>query len=179
MPVDEQTVDRLTELTRRARAGDDEAASRRKRLLESVDAHLHVREDDDGATLVVYPASWMTDDGRVDPTRIEDVDTAIERPLDDGDDPDEDAWAAIDAHNQAVAAEVTRRHGPVHGETATALATYLSNHHLVRIEAATPRQLETFREDYFVRNAWPTAQQRALVGRSIEFARTIATAQSA
>lgn len=178
MPVDEDTAARLAELTRLAREGDQAAASSRDELLATLDARLHVREDDDGATLVIYPTDWVADSGRVDPSAIDDHETAIERSLDGPASDDQTDWAAIDAHNQAIATAVADRHGPVHGETAAALATYLGNHHLQRIEEATERQLETFRREYFVRNAWPSAEQQALLDRSIALTLAVAREQS-
>lgn len=167
MPVDEETATRLLELTRQLRSGDETARTRRERLLEAADVEAHVREDDDGPVLVLYPAEWI-EDGTVDPAEVDDPDIAIEQPLTDDTTTAEADYHDIAAHNETVAEAVERRHGPVHGATAKALATYLSNHHLVRIEDATSAQLETFCEDYLVRNAWPSPEQQCLVGRTID-----------
>lgn len=172
----DETVDRIVSLTRAIRDAEDQAEQahherRRAKLLEAIDRRLHVREDDDGAWVILYPAAWM-DDGTVDPDSIDDRTRAIERPVDPA--AIERSFEVVDRHNRRVASAVERRFGPTHGETVDALATYLSNHHLTRIGDATPEQLQTFRRDYFIRNAWPTGEQRALVDRSIEYARVVA-----
>lgn len=168
--ADDRTIERIVELTRAIESipeGEDRAAliDRRGRLLDAIAMRCHVRHDPTGAVVVLYPASWVVD-GTVDVDRIDDIDEAIERPLHDR--PDEDAWGEIHEHNMAIARAVERRYGPVHGETIRALGTYLSNHHLCRIDEVTPDQLETFTEDYFERNAWPTGEQLELLGRSID-----------
>lgn len=179
MPVDDETAERIRRLTIQLRAGDDTATDRRDRLLEASGARARVRQDDEGETLIIYPERWVDGDGRVDPTDINDPSEAVSLPLVDTSTPSDDDWPEIDAHNQAVADAVAELHGPVHGATAEALATYLSNHHLRRIEHATEAELRTFSDDYFIRNAWPTQQQRAVLEESIELAVDTATARSA
>lgn len=178
MPVaeaDDRTVERVVDLTRSLESipeGPDRERllDRRRRLLDSLSMCCHVRRGPIGDVVVLFPASWVVG-GTVELDRIDDIDEAIERPLDDQ--TTEDDWAAIHEHNLAIAEAVERRCGPVHGETVRALATYLSNHHLCRIEDATPTQLETFKEDYFERNAWPTEEQGVLLDRSIEMLKMV------
>lgn len=177
MNAEDDIVKRIWELTRRLDGAVDEQTKetikqQRTRLLESASLQARVRSDPDGEVLVLYPEDWIEDDGTVDPDRITDPDEAIELPLDP--EQQEDDWAEIHEHNRRVASAVTSRYGPVHGETARALATYLSNHHLRRIEAASEEELETFREDYFIRNSWPDEEQVSLVDRSIAITQQIA-----
>lgn len=179
MNVDDEVVDRLTELTQRLRATTDERRAeidrQRQRLLEANDLRSHVREENEGV-LVLYPEGWSDVGGTVDPSRVSGPDEAVEIPLDaSGDEKD---WEAIEEHNHQIASAVKARYGPVHGATASALATYLSNHHLRRIEDATESELAVFREDYFVRNAWPDAEQQALLERSVAFTLQVARCHS-
>jgi hypothetical protein len=162
-------------LTRLAREATDEAEAEayraeRATLLEAEGFAARVRADDD--VLVLYPQEWLAD-GLVQMDQVEDVDRGIERPLDG---PGEsEAWAAVDAHNRAVAEAVTREHGRPHGETAAALADFASNHLARRIETTTEAERTTFREEYFPRNAWPSEAQRTEVEQSVTL--TVATAE--
>lgn len=181
MTIDDAIARRLWDLTTQLRGSDDDAtieavSQQRERLLDRAGLRAHVREDDDGAILVLYPEAWLDETGTVDFSRIDDTADAVELPLDPrGTEAD---WADINEHNQAIAATVAQRHGPVHGATAKALGTYLANHHLRRIEAATEIELQTFREDYFVRNTWPEDEQEAHLERSIELTVDVAKEQS-
>ena len=170
MELDEQTATRLRELTNTLREAPDRTESitaRRDQILDRLGACSRVREDPDGAVLVIYPASWIDADGTVDPAYISDPDRAVELPLETA--TREDDWESIHDHNLALASAVRRRRGPVHGATAEAFATYLSNHHLLRIEEASTTVLQTFTDEYFIRNAWPDQEQLALLDRSMEF----------
>ncbi len=174
--LDTDVIQRVVALTKRARDAEDASraeAARQQRasLLTETPYEARVREDDGGEWLVLYPSAWLTD-GTVNLDAIDDLAAAIERPL--GPRSNEAAYEAVSAANLRVAAAVRRRHGPVHGETAEALATYLSNHHLTRIENATARQLSEFLEEYLRRNAWPTDEQRRLARRTIDFASDLA-----
>ncbi len=177
MPAEfaDDAVERVRELTRRIRAGDDRATSddlhrRRERLLAAMDAHLHVR-DDDPPVLVLYPDAWV-DDGTVHPERIDDRSRAREVPLEP--EPASAGWGAVMETNMAVAEAVTERHGPDHGANAVALAEYLSNHHCRLIDDATEAELQTFLREYYPRNVWPTPHQAAIVRTSVERARVVA-----
>jgi len=151
-------VERLTRLAREAVDENEAEAYREERaaLLNEYDFRARVREDESRDILVVYPAEWL-DDGLVQVDRIDDVDRGIERPLSG---PGEAAdWSTVDAHNRAVAAQVEAEHGAVHGETANAFAAFMSNHRARPIESATATDRREFREEYFVRNAWPSDEQ--------------------
>lgn len=173
--LDDDLLDQIVELTRRAEAASDEAAAtltgRRNKLCERAGYHCRIREDPTGDVLVLFPDEWITD-GVVDQSSIDDVDRAMEVPLSPT--ATEEDWERIHQHNLEVAAAVEDRHGPVHGATALALTTYLSNHHLRRIEEATDWELEVFRSEYFPRNAWPSESQRSTLERSIELTLDIA-----
>lgn len=176
---DEELVDRILELTRRLFDGDADQARRlerrRARLLAAMDARLNVRDDDDGLVLVLYPSDWVDGDA-VDPDRIDDRSRALERPLDRTG--GTDSWEAVMEDNMAVAAAVETRHGPRHGANAEALGTYLANHHLRRIGAATESELQTFLREYYPRNVWPTPAEANVVRESVELAREVATESS-
>jgi len=184
----EDVIDEAERLTRRAREAVDEAeadAARREReaLLAEYGFTARVREDggegDDGqraseaasdrsprgATLVVHPDDWLVD-GTVQVERIDDVDRAVERPLEapgEGDD-----WERVDEYNRALVERVADAHGEVHARNAAAFADFMSNHYAKPVGAATERMREEFLTDYFPRNAWPDDDQRAVVEESVE-----------
>lgn len=156
---------RLTRLARRAT--DDEAAAYRAARDGILDDHgylARVRADDAGAVLVCYPSDWLAD-GVVHPSRIDDLERAVERPLSGAGDHDD--WTAIDAHNQEVAAAVEKAHGPVHGSTAGAFADFMANHYARRVETAGSRECREFLEEYLPRNAWPSPEQLAAARTSL------------
>lgn len=140
-----------------------------------MDARVRVREHDTGPTLVLYPVVWDRD-GRVDSNRIDDLTRALEVPLEGN--TSAEAWDRVHEHNMAAAGAVEEGHGRVHGATARALATSLSNHHLPRIEDATEHELETVRKEYFPRNTWPSPAQRTQLDESIRVTRRRAAADS-
>ncbi len=167
----EDVIDRATTLTRRAREAVDEnerAAYLKERdeLLGTYSYTARIRSDDTGETLVLYPTEWI-DDGTVQFDRIDDTDRAFERSLSG---PGSDAdWDAIDRHNREIADRVLDRYGEVHGETAAAFADFMSNHYAKPIELATVDEREEFRTEYFVRNAWPTNEQRERIAESLQY----------
>jgi hypothetical protein len=157
---------RLTRLARRASDPAEREAyqSDRDRRLDEAGYAARVREEDD--TLVCYPSEWLVD-GVVQFDRIDDVDRGVEVPLSgpgDGDD-----WAAVEADNAAVVDAVAAEHGDPHATTARALADFMGNHYAKRIERATAAELREFREEYFVRNAWPTEDQRRVLETSLMY----------
>lgn len=172
-------IDRLEALTRRIESAvdDNERAayrSERESLLAERPYELRVREDDTGETLVLYPEEWI-EAGTIRVDRIDDTDRAVERPL-SGAGAGAD-WEAVDDHNREVADRVRERHGEVHGETAAAFADFMSNHYAKPIERSTPDEREEFRDEYFPRNAWPTAEQRERVAESVRL--TVEAAEDA
>ena len=170
--VPEPVVDRAETLTRRAREAVDPAEreaylDERDEVVADHDYVARVREDEDDETLVLHPDEWL-EDGVVRIDRIEDTDRAVERPLSGAGTAEDDDWEAIEAHNRAVAERVRERHGEAHGANAHAFADFMANHHRKRVEDATSDEREVFLAEYFVRNAWPTDDQRAAVERSLE-----------
>jgi hypothetical protein len=165
--VDE--VERLTRLARTAVDGDEIEAYERRRdeLLEDHDFTARIRDDDGDDVLVCHPAEWHDDENGVIRTdRIEDVDRAVEVPLEGTGDPDD--WDDVDEHNRDVVAAVRAAHGDVHGDNAAMLADFAGNHYAKPIESLTDAELVEFRTEYAVRNAWPTEKQRELLAESIE-----------
>lgn len=160
-----EEAERLTRLAREAVDENERAAylQRRDRLLAAHDYAARVRESD--ATLVCHPEEWL-EDGTVRTDRIEDLSRAVEVPLEGAGDPDD--WDELDARNRALVAAVREDHGPVHGANAAAFADFMGNHYAKPITAASRAEVEEFLREYFVRNAWPSADQRAVVERSIE-----------
>ncbi|MFB6360465.1 MAG: rnhA operon protein [Halobacteriales archaeon] len=163
-------VDEAVRLSRRARNADDaeEAAAHRAERADLLGEHgyeARVRTEDSRTVLVCYPSDWRVD-GVVDPDRINDLDRAVERPLTGPGDPDD--WEAIEAHNRAIAAGVTDRHGPVHGATADAFADFMGNHLARRVETAGPAECGEFLDDYLPRNAWPSDEQLARAEESLQ-----------
>ena len=174
-------ADEAERLTRLARAATDEAereACREERAAVLADHGFtaRVREGDTGAVLVCYPDEWL-DDGTVRTERIDDTDRAVERRLSGPGDPDD--WRHVAAHNDRVVARVAERHGDVHAANARAFADFMSNHYARRIETTTADERREFREEYFVRNAWPSAEQRSAIEQSLSLtfdaARSFAT----
>ena len=160
-----EEVTRLTRLARAAADPDEAAAYERERADRLAEHGFTARVREDG-TLVVHPAEWIVD-GRVDPARIDDVDRAVEVSLEGGAQ-GEETWEAVESHNAALVDRVREAHGEPHGRTARAFADFMGNHYLQRIETATGRQLREFVEEYFPRNAWPTAEQSARVDESLD-----------
>ncbi|MFB6105496.1 MAG: rnhA operon protein [Halobacteriaceae archaeon] len=165
----EETVDEAERLSRLARRAVDEseAAAYRERRAELLDAHdfvARVRRAGEDETLVCHPAEWV-EDGTVRTDRIEDTDRAVEVPLTGAGDPDD--WAAVDERNREIAAQVRAEHGDVHGDTAAALADFMSNHYAKPIPSASAEELEEFRTEYFPRNAWPSDEQQSALDRSL------------
>jgi len=163
--VDE--AERLTRLTRNA-VDDNEAAAyeqRRDDLLDEHDFTSRIRDDGGDDVLVLHPEEWH-EDGVIRTDRIEDIDRAVEIPLEGTGDPDE--WDDVDAHNRDLAAAVRDAHGDVHGDNAVILADFAGNHYAKPIESLTDDELAEFRTEYFVRNAWPSDNQQEVIEESIE-----------
>jgi hypothetical protein len=156
-------AERLTRLMRAAVDDNEHAAyrERRRELLAEHGFRARVRDADD--TLVCYPEEWVEGD-EVQPERIEDTGRAVERSLSGAGDPDD--WTTIAAHNDRVVERV-RDYGETHGANARAFADFMSNHYARRVESATEEELREFRTEYFVRNAWPTDEQRETVEASL------------
>lgn len=163
--VDE--VERLTRLTRTT-VDDNEATAyedRRDDLLDEHDFTSRIRDDDGDDVLVLHPEEWH-EDGVIRTDRIEDIDRAVEIPLEGTGDPDE--WDDVDAHNRDLVATVRDTHGDVHADNAAILADFAGNHYAKAIESLTSDELTEFRTDYFVRNAWPSDDQQEVIEESIE-----------
>ncbi|WP_049984453.1 hypothetical protein [Halorubrum sp. BV1] len=172
VPVD--VVDEAERLTRLARETDDDAAAgfyrdRRDELVDAYDYVPRLREDDD--TLVLYPDEWMAD-GTVQLDRIETTDRAVEVSLSGPG--DADRFQEIAAYNDAVAAAVAEREADVHAATARTFAAFMSNHYVRPVDDATPDMRAEFREEYLVRNGWPSEEQLAAVDESLSVIETVA-----
>jgi len=165
----EEVVDDAERLTRLARQAVDENEARayrdeRDSLLDAYGFEARVREDGRD-TLVCYPSEWVRE-GTVHPERVEDVDRGIERPLEGPGETEE--WETVAEHNRDIAAAVAAEHGEIHGENARALAAFASNHYAKPIGDLTPAEREEFREEFFVRNAFPSDDQKAAVDESLQ-----------
>ncbi len=166
-----QTVDEAERLTRLARAAVDEnerKAYREKRaeILREHGFTARVREEDSGDVLVCHPSEWV-DEGEIRIERIEDTDRAVERRLSGS--TDADGWETVAAHNERVAEHIADSHGASHGANAQAFADFMSNHYARRVESAEEGEIEEFLGEYFVRNAWPSDEQKAVVEKSLSF----------
>jgi hypothetical protein len=160
-------AERLTRLAADA-AVAAEAAVYRERRASIVDDHdftARVREADD--TLVLHPAEWV-EDGVVRVDRVDNTDRAVEVSLSG---PDHGAeWASVEADNEAVVAAVAEAHGAAHAANVRAFADFMGNHYLKRVGDATDAEREEFLTDYYPRNAWPSAEQEAIVEESLALA---------
>lgn len=175
----EDVLDRAAGLTRRARNAVDEAeAAAYRRERDAVLGHhgyaARVREDGDRPVLACYPAEWV-EDGTVRVDRVEDVSRGVERPLSGAGDAED--WSAVAERNRALAEAVATAHGEPHGETASALAAFASNHYAKGIERLTADELAEFREEFFPRNAWPSRAQRERLAESIDLVYATAGAE--
>ena len=168
--VPEEVVSEAERLTRLAAdaAVEAEAAvyrERRRAIADDHDLTARVREADD--TLVLYPEEWV-EDGVVQVDRIDDTDRAVEVSLSG---PDHGAeWDAVEADNEAIVAAVAEEHGPTHAANVRAFADFMGNHYLKRVDDATDAEREEFLTEYYPRNAWPSAEQAAVVERSLALA---------
>ncbi|MFC6904998.1 DUF7108 family protein [Halalkalicoccus tibetensis] len=174
----EETVEEATRLTRLARRASDpdEAAAYRAHREELLSEHgftARVREEDATATLVLHPDGWI-EDGTIRPDRVDDTDRAIEVQVAGPESPDD--WDAVEKHNRAVARRVREAHGEVHGENAEAFADFMGNHYAKPVEQATPEERAEFLSEYFVRNAWPSEEQKRRIERSLQHVEAAAKA---
>ncbi|MFP8958453.1 rnhA operon protein [Natrialbaceae archaeon A-CW3] len=162
-------AERLRRLERNAIDEGEQAAyaDRREMMLAEYEFTDRVRLDDGDEVLVLHPEEWHDpDEGVIRTDRIEDLSRAVEIPLEGAGDPDD--WDTVDEQNRTLAAAVREEHGGVHGDTADALADFMGNHYAKPITSASGDELEEFRTEYFVRNAWPSAEQRACLDDSLE-----------
>jgi hypothetical protein len=165
-------AERLTRLARETTGGEAERYRRdRDRQLADYGFTARVRREDAREVLVCHPREWV-ENGTIHPERVEDLDRAVEVPLSGPGDPPR--WEAVDEQNRELVEAVRERHGPVHGDNAAALADFMGNHYAKPMADATGDELREFVEEYFPRNAWPSAEQKASVGRSIELVFEIA-----
>lgn len=168
--VPEEVVSEAERLTRLAAeaAVEAEAEVYRDRRAEIVGEHdytARVRGEDD--TLVLYPEEWVQE-GVVQIDRIEDTDRAVEVSLSG---PDHGAeWEAVEADNEAIVEAVAEEYGATHAANVRAFADFMGNHYLKRVGDATEAEREEFLTEYYPRNAWPSAEQAAVVEESLELA---------
>ena len=174
--VDE--AERLTRLAREAESAEptpeieaaaDQYRERRDALAAEYGYTVRVRDEDD--TLVLYPDEWM-DDGTVRLDRVEATERAVEVSLSGPG--DADRYREVAAYNEAVAEAVAEREAAVHARTAETFAAFMSNHYVRPVDDATPAIRAEFREEYLVRNGWPTDEQLAAVDESLSVIESVA-----
>ena len=174
--VDE--AERLTRLAREAESAEptpeieaaaDQYRERRDALAAEYGYTVRVRDEDD--TLVLYPDEWM-DDGTVRLDRVEATERAVEVSLSGPG--DADRYREVAAYNEAVAEAVAEREADVHARTAETFAAFMSNHYVRPVDDATPAMRAEFREEYLVRNGWPTDEQLAVVDESLSVIESVA-----
>jgi hypothetical protein len=167
-PLPDAVIEEAERLTRLARETSDEAEAAayrtdRESLLMGHGYTARVRSED-RATLVLHPEEWV-EDGTVHPDRIEDIDRGIERPLEGPGSSEQ--WKSVAEHNRDLAEKVAQAHGDTHGRNALALADFASNHYAKPIEQLSGGEVEEFLTEYFPRNAFPTDDQKTVVGESV------------
>lgn len=164
----DDVVEEAERLTRLARNASDEAAAaayreHRDDLLAEYGFVARVRERDD--TLVCYPEEWLDDDGIVQLGDVEDTDRAAEvslaGPGEQGD------YEDAAERNAELVARVEDDYSAVHAENAAAFAEFMSNHYARPMDTASEHEREQFREEYFPRNAWPSAAQRERITETL------------
>lgn len=166
----QETIDEAERLTRLARdaVDPDEAAAYRRRRDDHLAKHgfrARVRNESLRNVLVLHPDEWV-DDGVIKVEDVENVDRAVEIPIDGPGEADD--WSAVDEHNRTVADRVADEHGELHGANATAFADFMGNHYARQVETATVSEINEFLTEFFPRNVWPTDEQEAIVRRSVE-----------
>ncbi|WP_226041815.1 rnhA operon protein [Natrinema sp. DC36] len=177
MELPREAVDEVERLTRLERTAVDENEieayeSRRDELLDEHDFTSRIRDDDGDDVLVLHPEEWH-EDGVIRTDRIEDIDRAVEIPLEGTENPDD--WEAVDEHNRDLVAAVRADHGDVHGDNAAMLADFAGNHYAKPMDELTGDELAEFQSEYVVRNAWPTEKQQNVLAESIELVFETAT----
>ncbi|WP_222918684.1 rnhA operon protein [Natrinema sp. SYSU A 869] len=163
-----EVVDEAERLTRLERTAVDENEieayeDRRDELLDDHDFTARIRDDGDDV-LVLHPEEWH-EDGVIRTDRIEDIDRALEIPLEGSENPDD--WESVDEYNRELVAAVREGHGDVHGDNAALLADFAGNHYAKPMDTLTSEELTEFRTDYVVRNAWPSEKQQKVIAESI------------
>ena len=172
----EEAIEEATRLTKLAREAvdPDEAAAyheHRAELLVEYGFSARVREEDGTETLVLHPEEWV-EEGTIRPERVAEIERAIETQIAGPEDPDD--WDAIEAHNRAIARRVQEEYGEVHGKNANAFADFMGNHYAKPVENATSEERAEFLSEYFIRNAWPSKEQKEQIEQSLEYVRKIA-----
>ncbi|MFB1062835.1 rnhA operon protein [Natrinema sp. H-ect4] len=172
-----EVVDEVERLTRLERTAVDENEieayeNRSDELLDEHDFTSRIRNDDGDDVLVLHPEEWH-EDGAIRTDRIEDIDRAVEIPLEGAESPDD--WEAVDEHNRDLVAAVRADHGDVHGDNAAMLADFAGNHYAKPMDELTGDELAEFRTEYVVRNAWPSEKQQNVLAESIELVFEAAT----
>lgn len=167
--VPKAVVKTATRLTRRIRRDSTEARrealiDRRTALLETYGFRARVREDDLTAVLVLYPEEWRDSEG-IHTENISDLTRALEVPLEGPHSPED--WERVDEANRDLVGRIRTKYGDVHGDNADTFADFLGNHYAKSIESTTLTEVEEFYTDYFIRNAWPTRDQREIILESL------------
>lgn len=164
-----ETAERLARQERRADDGDAaRLRARREALLGEYGFTSRIRHDENRSVLVCYPSEWI-DSGTIDRDAIDDLERAVELPLDAVD--DDESWSAIAAENRQLAARIRDLHGPVHGANADAFVAFMNNHRARSVRQTSDEDVEEFLAEYYPRNAWPSESERAVVEESIELLR--------
>lgn len=161
-------------LTRHAKHAVDETEADayredRDARLADYDYTARYRESDD--TLVLHPDGWLDDSGTVRMDAVN-TDDAVEITLSGPG--DADAYRETASANARVVERVREEHGDVHAANARALADFAENHYAKPVWGLTDAEVEEFRVEYFVRNAWPSDEQRDALERSLEHVKNIA-----
>jgi hypothetical protein len=167
----EEVVEKATRLTKLAREAVDpnEATAYREHRTELLTDHdftARIREEDSVETLVLHPKEWI-EEGTIRPDQVAEIDRAVEVQIAGPEDPDD--WEHVERHNRAIATQVEEKYGDVHGENAAAFADFMGNHYAKPIETATSEERAEFRSEYFIRNAWPSKEQKKVIEQSLEY----------
>lgn len=143
--------------------------NRRDQLLAHFGFVARVREDREGGqTLVCYPEDWLDDEGVVRLDADLDTSRAVERPL-AGPGEQGDFETAAEANDDLVD-DVRETYGDDHAANVRAFADFMSNHYARRATTASAAEVREFLEEYYLRNAWPTDEQAAMVEESLRYA---------
>lgn len=159
-------VERLTRLALDTVDQNEADAYRRKRdrILADYGYTARVRSEQTRDVLVCYPTDWI-EDGAVRPERIEDLDRAVERPL--GGVGENTVFEDVEATNRELVAAVEEDAGRIHAKNARAFADFMGNHYVRPMHAATDAEIREFLDEYYPRNVWGSAKERAVIEESL------------
>ena len=150
-------VDEVARLSRIGVSGDNEARERRDEVAGEKGYEARVRDD---GTLVLHPDDWLDEDGVVDMEAF-DADEAYEVPLDGG------GFDDARRRNEDLLEDFAEDADETEMFNAHAFVEFCENHHAVAVEKAREKHVDSFLNDYYVRNVWADEEAEERVEGSL------------